>query len=100
MLMSTLAGSVGVTLTAASHVIIVEPEWSPSDMLQAEDRVHRIGQTNSVHIMYLRARNTIDDLFFKQLDLKSDMQSKVLEGKPNTEPKMVSMVSEWLKKRN
>ena len=51
-------------------------------MEQAEDRVHRIGQTsNSVNVYYLYGEGTIDSLIFPKLKFKSELLAKTLDGK-------------------
>ncbi len=48
------AGNVGITLTAASVVILVDQAWTPGDNMQAEDRLHRIGQKSAVTAFWLQ----------------------------------------------
>jgi hypothetical protein len=54
------AAGVGLTLTAASHVILAELPWRPADVQQAEDRCHRIGQTDSVLVQHLVFDGSLD----------------------------------------
>jgi SWI/SNF-related matrix-associated actin-dependent regulator 1 of chromatin subfamily A len=67
---SIRVASLGITLTAASHVVFVELDWSPLIVQQAEDRCHRIGQKSSVLVQYIFFRNTIDEYFSQLLASK------------------------------
>ncbi|KAI0161836.1 SNF2 family N-terminal domain-containing protein [Hypoxylon sp. FL1284] len=61
MMISLTAGNTGLNLTAASHVIILEPFWNPFVEDQAIDRAHRIGQKNGVTVHRLLIENTVED---------------------------------------
>ena len=55
------AGNVGINLTRAKYVLFAELDWSPAIHRQAEDRLHRIGQKNTVFAYYLIGSGTLDD---------------------------------------
>jgi SWI/SNF-related matrix-associated actin-dependent regulator 1 of chromatin subfamily A len=57
---SIQAAGVGITLTASSHVVFGELDWVPGNVSQAEDRCHRIGQTDSVLVQHLVFDDSID----------------------------------------
>ncbi len=61
MLLSLKAGGVGLTLTAADHVFILDPWWNPAVEDQAADRAYRIGQENPVLVHRLVAQDTIEE---------------------------------------
>lgn len=64
------AAGVGLTLTAASVAIFVEQDWTPGVLLQAEDRIHRIGQDRPVLIQYLVFDGSLDARMVKSLARK------------------------------
>ena len=57
---SIQAAGVSITLTAASHIVFVELDWVPGNVSQAEDRAHRIGQTDSVLVQHLVVDGSLD----------------------------------------
>jgi SWI/SNF-related matrix-associated actin-dependent regulator 1 of chromatin subfamily A len=79
MLATIDAAGVGFTLTAAWLVIFGELEWVPSKMRQAEDRLNRIGQKESVHAMYLVAAGTLDERQFQLLVEKQEIADAILD---------------------
>lgn len=57
---NTAAGGVGLTLTAADTLVFLSRPWSYTQSAQAEDRIHRRGQTKEAHIIDIIAKNTIE----------------------------------------
>nr|DBA19612.1 TPA: hypothetical protein GDO54_015415 [Pyxicephalus adspersus] len=68
--LSITAANMGLTLSSADLVVFAELFWNPGVLIQAEDRVHRIGQTSSVNIHYLVAKGTADDYLWPMIQEK------------------------------
>jgi SNF2 family DNA or RNA helicase len=67
-LISLKAGGLGLNLTAAEYVFLLDPWWNPAVEMQAIDRTHRIGQTQTVFAYRIIAQNTVEE---KVLELQS-----------------------------
>jgi SWI/SNF-related matrix-associated actin-dependent regulator 1 of chromatin subfamily A len=70
--------AVGYTLTAASLVVIAELDWRSSVVLQAEDRLHRIGQMNPVQVSHLIFDNSLDSRIVFRVIEKEEIAEKAL----------------------
>ena len=82
-LLSVTAAGVGLTLTAASSVLFSELYWTPGVLAQAEDRAHRIGQVNSVNVMYCVVKDrdiSIDMKLWNILGRKIGTLGRVIDG--------------------
>lgn len=79
-LLSINAASVGLTLTAASHVLIGELPWTPALAQQAECRAHRNGQESIVTCYYAIANGTLDGTLWNMISNKSNILSSMLDG--------------------
>ncbi len=86
------AAGLGITLTAASNVAVIELPWTPGELDQAEDRTHRIGQNNSVNIHYLLAAGTIESDIAYMLDRKRKVLDAVLDGKVTEDESLFSEI--------
>lgn len=58
------AGGVGLNLTAASHVYIMEPQYNPAAVAQAVDRIHRLGQTREVTSVQFIMKDSIEEKIY------------------------------------
>lgn len=63
-LISTRAGGVGLNITSANKVVVVDPNWNPSYDLQAQDRAYRIGQTRDVEVFRMVSAGTIEEIVY------------------------------------
>lgn len=77
---NTLAAGTGLTLTVSSNMIFCDFPFSPSDLVQAEDRLHRIGQKNSVNIYYAMATESIDEHLYSLIAEKAHDASRVIDN--------------------
>jgi SWI/SNF-related matrix-associated actin-dependent regulator 1 of chromatin subfamily A len=72
---------VGITLTAASNLAIVEFPWSPADLEQCEGRIDRIGQkADNITIYYLVGAGTVDESTAELLNEKNKILGQTLDG--------------------
>jgi hypothetical protein len=76
---SIQAAGVGLTLTASSHVVFSELDWVPGNVTQAEDRLHRLGQQNSVLVQHLVFDESIDARMAKTLVRKQTVIDATLD---------------------
>ena len=77
-LISLKAGGTGLNLTAADHVIHLDPWWNPAVEDQATDRAHRIGQTKVVTTYRLIAKGTIEEKILELAEKKRELVGAVL----------------------
>ena len=82
---SMSAAGQGITLTAASQVLIVEQSWTPAEMDQAEDRAHRLGQRDTVVATHLIAIGTIDEPVLDLISTKRTTAAQVVDGATETQ---------------
>ena len=79
--LSVQAAGVGITLTAATRVIFLELSFAPGLLLQAEDRVHRVGQTAPVTVTYLLSPGSADDWIWPMVARKLKITGAATDGR-------------------
>ena len=72
-LISLKAGGVGLTLTAADYVYLVDPWWNPAAEQQAIDRSHRIGQVNKVFAYRMICKDTVEEKILQLQERKRSL---------------------------
>ncbi|XP_028420940.1 helicase-like transcription factor isoform X1 [Perca flavescens] len=86
MLLSLKAGGVGLNLTAASHVFLMDPAWNPATEEQCIDRCHRLGQTRKVVVTKFIVKDSVEENMVKIQRQKQDLVEKAF-GSSNPERK-------------
>jgi superfamily II DNA or RNA helicase len=77
-LISLKAGGVGLNLTAADYVYIVDPWWNPAVEQQAIDRTHRIGQTKNIFAYRMICKDSIEDKILKLQEKKKTLAKELI----------------------
>ncbi|HQR33927.1 MAG TPA: SNF2-related protein [Blastocatellia bacterium] len=79
-LISLKAGGLGLNLTAAEYVFLLDPWWNPAVEAQAIDRAHRIGQTQQVFAYRLIARGTVEEKVLELQNTKRDLADAIISA--------------------
>ncbi len=92
-LVSLKAGGLGLNLTAAEYVFLLDPWWNPAVEAQAIDRAHRIGQTRQVFAYRLITRGTVEEKIAELQKSKKELADSILEADSSV---MTSLTAEDL----
>ena len=79
-LISLKAGGLGLNLTAAEYVFLLDPWWNPAVEAQAIDRTHRIGQTHTVFAYRIIARDTVEEKVLQLQQTKRDLAEAIIRA--------------------
>jgi superfamily II DNA or RNA helicase len=82
-LISLKAGGLGLNLTAADYVFLLDPWWNPAVEAQAIDRAHRVGQTRKVFAYRLICRGTVEEKIAELQDQKRSLADAILQADAN-----------------
>ena len=92
-LISLKAGGYGLNLTAADHVMLMDPWWNPAVEAQAIDRAHRLGQERVVTALRLVTRGTVEE---KILKLQAQKRGLIEAALDESAPMMTGLTEEDL----
>lgn len=90
-------GNAGITLTAASHMILISQSYVPGENEQMYARIHRIGAKNNCNIYIFAIENSVDDKVYHLVNSKLKIISKVIDNKKFTENIKFSIIDDLLK---
>jgi len=79
-LISLKAGGLGLNLTAAEYVFLLDPWWNPAVEAQAIDRAHRIGQTQRVFAYRLIAKDTVEEKVLQLQQSKKELADAIINA--------------------
>ncbi len=82
-LISLKAGGLGLNLTAAEYVFLLDPWWNPAVEAQAIDRTHRIGQTRSIFAYRLIAKETVEERVLELQGTKKEIADAIINQDNN-----------------
>ncbi|KAK2434708.1 chromatin remodeling [Trifolium repens] len=80
-LISTRAGGLGLNLVSANRVVIFDPNWNPSQDLQAQDRSFRFGQKRHVVVFRLLSAGSLEELIYSRQVYKQQLSNIAVSGK-------------------
>jgi len=93
---SVRSGGEGLNLTEASYIVHFDHWWNPAVMWQAEDRVHRHGQTKGVNVYSYWMKDTIDDRIRQKLHEKGILFERVIDGLAEENVDELLTKEDWL----
>ncbi len=79
-LISLKAGGLGLNLTAAEYVFLLDPWWNPAVEAQAIDRAHRVGQTRQVFAYRLICKDTVEEKILELQKQKRELADAILQA--------------------
>lgn len=95
-LISLKAGGVGLNLTAADYVYVVDPWWNPAVEDQAIDRTHRIGQTKKVFAYKMICKNTVEEKILQLQEKKKSLAKELISEDASFVKKLTKDDVAWL----